>query len=444
MNKQILRIKGTILIITAIILLSYSCSTTKSSNDSKDLSYIYNPIKNTINPRYGVFNQSENESILSIKFFKNDLYFNEANPRGIPMAQIHVSVQLYNLSHGKSLQDTIVYNLDIVKEESREEYLYHLPMKVEQGTDYVADIRIMDRIKLNMTHAFVPFNTRSDANRYNFYARGHFLHNELLNPVVRRNEYLDLIYSRRPIDSLFISYYKPYQGVPYAPNMILPERTLSNYPDTTIALKYSDTIAIMLPNKGVYLCKTERKSNEGYTLFNFGSSFPSMTTPEEMIEPLEYIASADEISALRANPKPKVALDNFWVGCGGNIEKSRELIRIYYMRALYANFYFTSYKEGWRSDRGMIYIVYGPPDKMYKTSGEENWGYRRAQVKSSWGTRYRVSQDYVFFNFKKLESKFSDNDYYLSRSETIVTYWGKAVSSWRKGVVFRLDNPGNY
>jgi GWxTD domain-containing protein len=214
-------------------------------------------------------------------------------------------------------------------------------------------------------------------------------------------------------------------------------------PDTTLAFRYSDTLALMLPAKGVFMCKTDRKLNEGYTFFNFGTSFPSMTTPEDMIEPLEYIASPDEMLALRTNSKPKVALDNFWIACGGNIEKSRELIRIYYMRALYANYYFTSYREGWRTDRGMVYMIYGPPDKLYKNSGEESWGYKRAEVKTGWGTRYHVTQDYLFFNFKKLDNKFSDNDYFLSRSETIVTYWDKAVSSWRKGIVFRLDNPGN-
>lgn len=89
----------------------------------------------------------------------------------------------------------------------------------------------------------------------------------------------------------------------------------------------------------------------------------------------------------------------------------------------------------------MIYIIYGPPDKVYKSSEGENWGYRKPVIKSSWGGRYKVSEDYLFFNFKKRESIFSDNDYFLSRAETLSTYWDQAVSSWRKGVVFRLDNP---
>jgi GWxTD domain-containing protein len=443
MKRSILRVTHFFLLIILIIWLSYSCKSTKSVFDPKDLSYLYNPIKNSINPRYGIFIQTDQISVLSVKFFNSDLYFNEANPKGVLMAQMYVSVHLYNISQGRMLADTAFYNLDIVKVDSRDEYLYHIPLKAEKGFDYVADIKILDRIRQKIIHSFVPFNTRSEYNRYNFYARGHFLHNELLNPVVRKNEFLNLIYTKRPVDSLYIAFYKQYEGIPYAPNMILPERSISSEPDTTIGLPYCDTLPLMFPRKGIYMCTIGKNIKEGFTLMNFGISFPAMTTPEEMIEPVAYLASDDEMNTLRSSIKPKVALDNFWISCGGNIEKSRELIRIYYTRALYTNLYFTSYKEGWRTDRGMIYIIYGPPDKVYKTSAEESWGYRKAEIKSSWGTRYQVKEDYLFFNFKKTENKFSDNDYFLSRTETIVTYWDKAVSNWRKGIVFRLDNPSD-
>lgn len=92
----------------------------------------------------------------------------------------------------------------------------------------------------------------------------------------------------------------------------------------------------------------------------------------------------------------------------------------------------------------MIYIIYGPPDKVYKTPEGENWGYKKSVIKSSWGGRYSVKEDYLFFNFKKVDSTYSDNDFYLSRNETLVTYWDKAIGSWRKGVVFRLDNPEGF
>lgn len=441
--KNSITIRAIYLLLTIILFaaVSNSCKTSQNTVDSKDLSYLYNPLKNPINPRYNVINQSDELSVLSVKFFANDLFFSEANPQGVPTAMVLVTVKLFNISQGKLLVDTAVYNISIVKETGRPEYVYNVPLKVEKGTDYLAEIKILDRLRLQVVQAFVPFNTLSYNNKYNFRAQGHFEKNELFNPVLKVNEYVNLVYTRGPLDSLFVSFYKPFREVPDPPSMLLPEKTLDYEPEQVVAIPYSDTIPIMFPREGIYLCTPGRNIKEGYTFLNLGATYPAMTTPEVMIEPLAYLASQDEVAALRSAIKPKVALDDFWIKCGGNVEKARELIRIYYTRVLYSNYYFTSYKEGWMSERGMIYLIYGPPDKVYKTSEGESWGYRKPVIKSSWGGRYTVSNEYLFFNFKKKVNSFSDNDYYLSRSETLVTYWDKAISSWRKGIVFRLDNP---
>ncbi|MCX6326710.1 MAG: GWxTD domain-containing protein [Bacteroidia bacterium] len=430
-----------LLIITLIFAVLSSCKTTQNTFDSKDLSYLYNPTKNPINPRYNVINQSDELSVLSVKFFATDLFFSEANSQGVPTAMLLITVKLFNISQGKILADTAAYNISIVKEAGRPEYIYKVPLNVEKGVEYIAEIKILDRLRLQVVQAFVPFNTLSYNNKYNFIAQGHFEKNELFNPVLRVNEYINLVYSRGPVDSLFISFYKPFREVPDPPSMLLPGKTLDYNPEQVVTIPYSDTLPMMFPREGIYLCSVGRNIKEGFTFLNLGASYPAMTAPEVMIEPLAYLASQDEVATLRSAIKPKVALDDFWIKCGGNVEKARELIRIYYTRVLYSNYYFTSYKEGWRSERGMIYIIYGPPDKVYKTSEGESWGYRKPVIKSSWGGRYMVSDDYLFFNFKKKENLFSDNDYYLSRSETLVTYWDQAITCWKKGIVFRLDNP---
>lgn len=429
-------------LITGIVILAYSCSTPKTVFDSKDLSYLYNPLKNNINPRYGIFNESESMSVLSVKLFPSELFFTEANPAGVPMAQMFIAVKLYNLSLGRTIADTAFYDLNIVKEPGKEEYIYQIPLNVRKGNEYMAEVKTGDKIRQVIIQAFVPFNTLTDYNRYNFFARGHFARNSLLKPVVRKDEFFNVVYGRSRPDSIFISVYPLSEEIPYPPSMVLPERSVVTKPDTVVALTYSDTLPLMFPRKGIFLFRVSREVNEGFTLFNFGDDFPSMTTPEEMLKPLAYIIPASRVDSMAAAPKPKMALDDFWLNCGGgNVEKARELIRIYYTRVLFANYYFTSWKEGWRTDRGMIYIIYGPPDKLYKSNEAETWGYRKPVMQSRWGSRYSVKEDYVFFTFKKRENIFTDNDYFLSRSETSVTYWDKAVQSWRKGVVFRLDNP---
>lgn len=431
------------LLISGILIASVisSCKTSQQAVDYKDLSYLYNPTKSPINPRYIVNNQTDESSVLSVRFSSSDLFFSEANPQGVPTAMVLITVKLYSMSQGRALADTAVLNLSIIKEKGKQEYVYNLPLKVEKSTEYLAEVKILDRLRLIVAQSFVQFNTLSDYNRYNFRIVNHFDKNLLFSPVVRIDEYVNLVYSRGHVDSLFISYYKPFKEIPDPPSMLLPEKTLDYEPKQVVALPYSDTLPMMFPKEGIYLCSIERNIKDGFTFLNLGDTYPKLTAPEVMIEPLAYLASQDEMTLLRSAVKPKAALDAFWIKCGGNVDKARELIRIYYTRVLYSNYYFTSYKEGWRSERGMIYIIYGPPDKVYKTSEGESWGYKKPVLNSRWSGRFTVTDSYLFFNFKKRANNFSDNDFYLSRSETLVTYWDRAIASWKKGFVFRLDNP---
>ncbi len=438
--RSVIRYMPQAFVIMLAVTLS-SCKSSKPAVDSKDVSYIYNPTKNPINPRYNVLNQTDNRSILTVKFFASDLFFSEANPQGVPTSMMLVTVRVFNISQGKVLADTATLNLSIVKVKGKPDYVYDIPLEVEKGTEYMAEIRILDRLRLVVLQAFVPFNTLSEFNKYNFSAVSHFSKMRVFNPILRVNEYINLVYSREHIDSLYISYYKPFRAIPDPPSMILPEKTLDYDPERTVALAYSDTLPMMFPKEGIYLCSVKRDLRDGFTLYNMGDNFPALTTPEVMTEPLAYLATPDEMEALRSAPNHKIALDDFWIKIGGNIEKSRELIRIYYTRVLYSNYYFTSYKQGWMTERGMIYVIYGPPDKIYKSSEGEIWGYKKPVIKSRWGGRYSVKEDYLYFTFKHRDNIFSDNDFYLSRTETLVTNWDKAILSWRKGIVYRLDNP---
>ena len=431
------------LLISGILLASVfsSCKTTQQVVDHKDLSYLYNPTKSPINPRYVVTNNTDDASVLSVRFSINDLFFSEANPQGVATAQVMLTVKLWSMTQAKALTDTAVLNLSIIKETGKQEYIYEVPLKVEKGNEYLAEVKILDRLRLIVSQSFIQFNTLSYTTMYNFRVVGHFDKNELFTPVLRLDEYINLVYSHGHIDSLFISFYKPFREVPDPPSMLLPEKTLDYEPMKMVALPYSDTLPMMFPKEGIYLCSIDRNIKDGFTFLNLGSTYPRLTNPAVMIEPLAYLASQDELAELKSAAKPKAALDAFWIKCGGNVDKSRELIRIYYTRVLYSNYYFTSYKEGWRTERGMIYIIYGPPDKVYKTTDGESWGYKKPIVRSKWSGRFAVKDSYLYFNFKRRENNFSDNDYYLSRSETLITFWDKAIASWRKGIVFRLDNP---
>ncbi len=93
--------------LSVIFLLStffISCKTTQNTVDSKDLSYIYNPTKNPFNPRYNVINQSDETSVLEVKFFASDLFFSEANPQGVPTSLMQLNVNFLISARAKYWQ----------------------------------------------------------------------------------------------------------------------------------------------------------------------------------------------------------------------------------------------------------------------------------------------------------------------------------------------------
>ena len=428
-----------VIILTAI--LTASCYVTKDSADTKDLSYIYNPIRNVFSPYFSIFSEDAETVILSVRLRRGEIYFNEANPEGIPMASLLISVRLFDNSLGGGLADTARLKFDLPREQVTGEYVCRIPLKAYAGKSYTAEIKTIDLLRQRTVQSFVDFERKGPYDRLNFKIRDHFSGNEIFTNTLRAGEYINILYPSGPVDTLWISYYNAVREIPPAPSVMLPEVTATDEPEKIIALPYSDTLPVMFPREGIYLISVDSTIREGLTLFNFGSDHPSMSKPETMIPPLAYIATGEEMEAMLSAEKPKVALDDFWLQRTGSIERSKELIRIYYNRTLFANYYFTSYKAGWLTDRGMIYIIYGPPDKVYKNAEGESWGYKKPPVKSRWGSRFTMEDKYLWFNFRKQKSLFTDNDYTLNRATTPVSYWDIAVARWREGKVFRLDNP---
>ena len=421
--------------------LAWSCATTQPTADTKDMSYIYNPARNVFTPFISVFDEGSESTVLSVSIRRNELYFNEANPEGVPMASVLLSVRLFNNTLGGVLADTALFKHEIRRQEVGGEYVFRVPLKTYEGSSYTAEIKVIDLIRQRTLQTFVDFERTGRYSKHYYRIRSHFSGGELYSNVVRRDQYINVLNPSLQPDTLWLFYYKPVKAIPPAPTTILPETTLSQEPEVIAPLPHSDTLPIMLPGEGIYLFSVDSLIREGLVIYNFGPDHPSMSSPETMIPPLSYLATPLEMEAMMTAEKPKLALDQFWLDRTGSIERSKELIRIYYNRTLFANYYFSSYKAGWLTDRGMIYIIYGPPDKVYKNSEGESWGYRKPPVKSRWGSRYTFEEEYLWFNFRKQKNIFSDNDFALNRASTPVSYWDVAVARWREGKVFRLDNP---
>jgi GWxTD domain-containing protein len=112
---------------------------------------------------------------------------------------------------------------------------------------------------------------------------------------------------------------------------------------------------------------------------------------DNALDVLKYITTESELDSLRRGnlEERRAHLEGFWRGKGGKQETAfNEVMTEYYRRADHATRSFGTLRQpdGFRSDRGRIYVLYGPPtstDRMLDpVSGfHEVWTYSHLKKK---------------------------------------------------------------
>lgn len=230
-------------------------------------------------------------------------------------------------------------------------------------------------------------------------------------------------------NNFVVDYFK--RDFPIAPPPFsLVERAAFNYkPDSFFVISKSrGLLKVVIPPKGFYHIVTDKESKKGLTLYSVDASYPGIKDETEMIKCVRYITTTEEYNALLNSENKKHAIDEFWKEKGGSNERAKELLRKYYSRVQHANKLFTSFQQGWQTDRGMIYIVFGAPTKMYKYANNETWVY---------GSETQANS--IRFSFLKVINPFTENDFVLERNEYFKFPWHQAVSGWKEGRVY-MDN----
>ena len=172
-------------------------------------------------------------------------------------------------------------------------------------------------------------------------------------------------------------------------------------------------------------------SSRSRDLLVFCLGFPRPSIIDELIRPLVYLASEEEWDSLRTtfrSADKQRRFEAFWLSGTGNRQRARNVIRQYYSRVEEANRMFSSHKEGWKTDRGMVYIICGPPTSSERTINDETWHYPQD------------GHDAVnVFRFRSVSYAYGGDAHYatvvLQRSEVYRQWWEKLVWRWRNGIV---------
>lgn len=422
--NRIKSIRGLVYWLLPVML--FGCATPMQQvRVNRNLSYLYIPGRTPLRPEYRVYHDSDSSSVLRIKIQPLQLLFNQANKDGKFLNMLSIRYRLYEVGRQRRLADSgrVQYTIDL--EQLRGDFRANILLSCQIGSRYILETITSDLVRKTAVQHFLAVDKQNNHTAQDFRVTEPASGLEYFSDVLDSSKRFQIHYRMGNPDTWHVSYYSPDTLVPPPPDLMVGSPPYGGESDSSWVISTADTSGLRLPKSGVYLIRADSIRSGGLPLYNFGAYYPRIRTPEQMVGPLAYLLNPSELAQLKSSENLKLAIDKFWLGTSDNIEKSRELIRIFYNRVYYANLFFTSYKEGWRTDRGMIYVIYGPPDELRKTPASEVWKYGEEK-----------SEDKLVFTFSYQEHPLSQNHYVLRRGENVESRWRQAVRTWRQGNVF--------
>ena len=410
-------------------LLLQSCGNKRIPNSliTGSTQYLYNPSINRLHPQYFVSNTSSGNSRLYVKIYLSDIRFINIDTINQRLkGKIKVKYEIYSPENLDLLVDSASNIYDVIKRKGQNNIITYINIKANLLNEYYLKVTTTDIYKGISVYDYI-FVSNENSSKQNFLVSLQNNNYPYFKNYFNKSYKLSIKTNNSSKDSIFIRYYKRKIPIPYPPASILKRDSLLGASDSTWSVPAKSILHFNEDKLGLYLFQTDTTDIKALSLINKSHNYPFIKFPSEMLFPLQYIAKTSEFNKMYNSTNIKLAIDRFWLSCGNNPQKSRELIKIYYNRTLYANVHFTSFTNGWKTDRGMIYLIFGPPKAVKKTAKLEEWIYSD-----------RLNEKLLIFKFNKIDNILSNNDYVLNRHDDFRSFWNAAIKSWREGKVYSV------
>ncbi len=250
---------------------------------------------------------------------------------------------------------------------------------------------------------------------------GAFYANDVAFDQTYLNAGESLLFKSESGPNLHSFYYPINFEVPYPPMETKPA-TVPRELEVIDQGDFLTNVPKSLDEVGYYFIQSDTAASSGLVLKTTHEAFPKVRDWEEMVQMVTYISTRKEHEALLLALDKKKALDEYWINLTKNPETAKELIREYFRQVEFANILFTDFKPGWKTDKGMIYIVMGPPEEVNFQQDREVWSYGGSNESSK-----------IRFTFARVKNILSPHYYTLNRSRAYQPVWFKNISIWRSG-----------
>lgn len=409
-----------------LILVMSGCFGTRELS-SENLSAVYRNSEQVFHPEFNVYHQRDSNSRVSILVQPSEFLF-VRQPDDQFKATVKIVMRLMESYESTVQLDTLtlLYSFDMMEKGSSKVLTFDMP--VHRKGLLLLNVLILDLNKNYQEDFFVNFENEDTLNRQ-FFQITDLKHQPFFKNSITNNDTFLLHYRDSTVRTLWCKYYHRDFMLAPTPFSFDVREEFNYHADSVFRVDVSEPGGLHFSKEGFYHFQVDTTSKSGITLFQFENGFPNITSPHQMLESMRYLTYKKEFEEIAAKPNIKSAVDAFWLGRGGNAERTRLLIKKYYTRVQEANKYFTSYTEGWRTDRGMLYIIFGSPNTIYRGAISESWIYGTPNSNLS-----------LSFFFVRVNNPFTDNDFSLSRSPIYESSWYRAVEVWRQGRAYNNMN----
>ena len=173
--------------------------------------------------------------------------------------------------------------------------------------------------------------------------------------------------------------------------------------------------------EGFYRINSSNDRSKSIKVLVADEYYPYFGKYKQMISPLVFLSTNDEYQAMNSADDDRIAFENFVQETISSNEKvAKDFIKYYYRRIRKSARLFAEDREGWKTDRGMIYQIFGDPIQVFRNETTELWVYT-----SSSGSRLRFTFDILHEDGIKKHR--------LLRGKRYREDWMTAVTQWRAG-----------
>jgi GWxTD domain-containing protein len=412
------------------LFIIISCSTPRKTTTTLQNS-IYKHDANIIRPQFVLFHVSDTISELHFKIHNKEILY--MRPDGINFySNILISYRLStSYDDSKDIVDSASVRLVDANNDNSDKYLIgKINIKAKSAHTYYLHVTVADQNRNTSVSNVMIVEKNSDLNNQNFLVKSTTTDAPLFRNYLKTKEEVAIQYKAKIAVNLYVRYYNrdfPLAAPPFSTNDPKPFQYKQDSL-FTVQLSSDGSVNFSPTKKGFYHFQLDTSKRDGVTLFYYSDVFPEIKKAEDLITPLRYITTKQEYDELNKSINKKAAIEAFWTASAGSQERSREIIRKYYNRVQDANIFFSSYQEGWKTDRGMVYLIYGAPNVVYRTANAETWIY---------GEENNVNS--LSYSFSKVINPFTTNDFRLERSVVYKQAWYTAVDIWRQGRTYLQD-----